>query len=424
MVRSRERPFQGASLTRALRGATALYPHSDPVGEFKNDCTTLQRILNIPTHEIPLNIEYNTQACISLKEPKLSHLFEPLTLRGITLRNRIGLPAMCQYSYTDGFSNDWQLVHLGALAAGGTGLIITEATAIDPRGRITPHDVGIWSDAHIEPLARMTAFLKQHGAVPGIQIAHAGRKASSKRPWDSGKPLSADQPGGWQVVGPSPIAFNENYQIPHELDKTEILEIQSAFRSAALRSLEAGFEWMEIHAAHGYLIHNFYSPYSNHRTDEYGGSFENRIRFFLETVRAVRQVWPERLPLTVRISGTDWIEGGWTVPDSIELARRLKEEGVDLIDCSSGGNVATAKVPTEPGYQVFISDEIRKGAQIATAAVGLITDPAQADAILRDDRADMVLLGRELLRDPYWPIHAAKVLNQPAPIPLQYLRAY
>ena len=354
----------------------------------------------------------------------MPHLFEPLSMRGITLRNRIGVAPMCQYSYQDGFSNDWQLVHLGAQAAGGAGLIIAEATAVEPRGRITPHDVGIWSDAHIEPLARMTAFLKQYGAVPAIQIAHAGRKASSNRSWGGGKPLQAGQPGGWQGVGPSPIPFNENYQTPHELDKTEILEIQSAFRSAAQRALAAGFEWMEIHGAHGYLIHNFYSPYSNQRTDEYGGSFENRIRFFLETVRTVREVWPERYPLTVRISGTDWIDDGWTVPESVELARRLKAEGVDLIDCSSGGNVAHAKVPITPGYQVYISDAVRKGAQIATAAVGLITDATQADEIIRNGYADVVLLGRQMLRDPHWAIHAAKALNQPAPVPHQYLRGY
>ena len=354
----------------------------------------------------------------------MSHLFEPLTIKDITLRNRIGVSPMCMYSYSDGFSNDWQVIHLGARAVGGAGLIIAEATAIDPIGRITPYDVGIWSDEHIEPLSRVTRAIKENGAVAGLQIAYAGRKAGSRRPWDSGKPRHPDELPRWQGVGPSPIAFSDDYAVPHELSVDEIHQIQDSFRAAARRALAAGCEWLEIHAAHSYLLHNFYSPISNQRTDEYGGSFENRIRFLLETVRAVREVWNVRLPLIVRISGTDWVDGGWSVDDSVQLARRLKAEGVDLIDCSSGGGVAQAKVPAGPGYQVPISEAVRHGADILTAGVGLVTAPQQADEIIRNGRADLFLLGREMLRDPYWALHAAQSLKQPAPVPPQYLRAF
>lgn len=355
----------------------------------------------------------------------MPHLFDPITVRGITLRNRIGVPPMCMYSYSDGFSNEWQVLHLSSRAAGGAGLIIAEATAVEPRGRITAHDVGIWSDAHIDPLAHVTRAIKQNGAVAGIQIAHAGRKASSSRPWENnGRPILPGNPLGWQGLGPSPLAYSEEYAVPHELSAAEIHEIQAAFRAGAQRALAAGFEWLEIHAAHGYLIHSFYSPISNQRSDEYGGSFENRIRFLIETVQTIRPVWPEHLPLTVRISGTDWVEGGWTVTESVDLARRLKFEGVDLIDCSSGGGAAQAKVPVGPGYQVPISEAVRSGADILTATVGLITAPAQADEIIRNGRADIVLLGREMLRDPYWALHAAQALKQPAPVPPQYLRAF
>lgn len=355
----------------------------------------------------------------------MPHLFEPLTLRGITFRNRIGVPPMCMYSYSDGFSNDWQVIHLGARAAGGAGLIIAEATAVEARGRITPYDAGIWSDAHIEPLARVTGVIKSNGAIAGIQIAHAGRKASTNRPWENGgKPIPVGEAPGWQVVGPSALAFNEDFQVPHELSLDEIHTIQEAFRAAARRSLAAGFEFLEVHAAHGYLIHSFYSPLSNQRPDSYGGSFENRIRFLLETVRGVRQEWPERLPLGVRISASDWVAGGWTLEESIELARMLKAEGVDLMDCSSGGGVASARVPAGSGYQVPFAEAIRKGAGIPTAAVGLITAPAQADEVIRNERADLVLLGREMLRDPYWALHAAQILHQPLPVPQQYLRAF
>jgi 2,4-dienoyl-CoA reductase-like NADH-dependent reductase (Old Yellow Enzyme family) len=354
----------------------------------------------------------------------MTHLFEPLTVRSVRLRNRIGVSPMCQYSYEDGFSNDWQLVHLGTRAAGGAGLIIAEATAVEARGRITPHDAGIWKDEQIEPLARVVRCLKTNGAVAGIQIAHAGRKASTHRPWDGGGPIAAGDAGYWPVVGPSPIPFDEGYQTPHELSQAEIHAVQAAFRAAAVRVLAAGFEWLEIHAAHGYLAHSFYSPLSNQRTDEYGGSFENRIRFAIETVHSVREVWPERLPLGVRISATDWTEGGWTLAESIELARYFKKEGVDLVDCSSGGNMHHAKVPVGAGYQVPLSEAVRQGAKILTASVGLITSPAQADETVRNGRADVVLLGREMLRDPYWALQAALELKQPAPVPPQYLRAF
>jgi len=354
----------------------------------------------------------------------MPHLFEPLTIKEITLKNRIGVSPMCQYSYTDGFSNDWQLMHLGARAVGGAGLILMEATAVEARGRISPQDVGIWSDAHIEPIARVARFCKEQGSVVGIQIAHAGRKACSHRPWEGGAPVLKEEPDWWPVVGPSPIPFSEVYQTPHALEISEIQDIQQLFVQAAKRSLEAGIEWMEVHSAHGYLFHSFLSPLSNQREDRYGGSFENRIRFLVETVGAVRAVWPERLPLTVRISGTDWVEGGWDVPQSIELAKVLKGEGVDLIDCSSAGNVAHVKLPLEPGYQVFIADALRKQAGIMTAAVGLITEPKMADAILREGKADLVLLARELIRNPNWPIRAAQELGQPLPVLPQNIRAY
>ncbi len=354
----------------------------------------------------------------------MAHLFEPFTVRGITLRNRIGVSPMCQYSYVDGMSNDWQVVHLGTRAVGGAGLVMVEATAVEERGRITPDDLGIWSDAHVEPLSRVAQFIKAQGAVAGIQIAHAGRKASTRRPWDGSGQLPADDRRGWQVVGASPIPFDEGYQTPHELTQAEIGQVQSAFKAAAARALAAGFEWLEIHAAHGYLIHSFYSPIANQRSDRYGGSFDNRIRFLVETACAVREAWPVELPLAVRISGTDWIEGGWTVDDSVELSRRLKNVGVDLIDCSSGGILHRVKVPVGPSYHVPISERVRREAGILTAAVGLITSPEQADEHIRNGRADVVLLGREMLRDPYWALHAAQALKQPAPVPPQYLRAY
>lgn len=354
----------------------------------------------------------------------MPNLFDPLTIKDVTLRNRVGVSPMCMYSYTNGHSNDWQLAHLGARAAGGAGLIIAEATAVEARGRITPHDVGIWSDEHVAPLERVTRFIKAQGAVAGIQIAHAGRKASTARPWDGGKPLPEDDPHGWQVVGPSPLPFAEGHPTPNALTVKEIALVQHAFRDAAARALAAGFEWLELHAAHGYLMHSFYSPLSNHRGDAYGGSFKNRARFLLETAAAVREVWPERLPLTARLSCTDWVEGGWTIDDTVELARLLKNAGLDLIDCSSGGNAASAHVPAGPGYQTTFAERVRREAGIATAAVGMITAPAQADEIIRNGRADVVLLGREFLRDPSWPVHAAQALKAAPPVPPQYLRAY
>jgi 2,4-dienoyl-CoA reductase-like NADH-dependent reductase (Old Yellow Enzyme family) len=354
----------------------------------------------------------------------MSHLFEPIKIGEVTFRNRVGVSPMCQYCYQDGFSNEWQAVHLGARAMGGVGFVISEATAIVPEGRISYHDLGIWSDDHIEALSKVTTFIKSQGAVAGIQLAHAGRKACTFRPWDGGVPIPKGHPEWWQVVGASPVAFNENYQTPLELSIKEIHEIEDEFVKAALRSLEAGFNLLEIHAAHGYLLHSFYSPTSNHRTDEYGGSFENRIRFLVETVTRIRSVWPERLPLFVRISGTEWTEAGWNVHDSIQLAQILKNEGVDVIDCSSGGNIPGVKIPLVPGYQVPLSDEIRKNSGIKTATVGLITDPEHANEIIQKGAADFVLLGRELLRNPFWSIDAARKLGHPSPIPPQYLRAY
>ena len=356
----------------------------------------------------------------------MSHLFEPFTLKSVTLRNRIGVSPMCMYSSADGVANDWHLVHLGARAAGGAGLVIAEATAVSPEGRITPGDAGIWADKHVEPLVRINRFVKQHGAVPGIQLAHAGRKAGAARPWEGGAHL-ADDAGGWPVIAPSAVAFGAPLdKVPHAMTEGDIARVQGDFVAAARRSLAAGYEWVELHAAHGYLAHAFLSPTSNRRTDRYGGSFENRIRFLLETTCAVRAVWPEELPFTVRLSCTDWTEGGWTIDESAALARRLKAEGVDLIDCSSGGGVATAKVPVGPGYQVGFAERIRREAGMATAAVGLITDAAQADAIVREGRADLVLLAREFLRDPQWPLHAAQVLGQAGAVvpPVQYARAF
>lgn len=353
-------------------------------------------------------------------------LFDPFTIKSVTLRNRVGVSPMCEYSAENGLPNDWHLVHLGSRAVGGAGLVIAEATGVSPEGRISPGDTGIWSDHHIEPFARITRFVKQHGAVAGIQIAHAGRKASAARPWDGGDHLS-DEQGGWTPVAPSAIAFGDGLdRVPHALTIDEIKQVQAEFVAAAKRSLDAGFEWLELHGAHGYLTHEFLSPLTNRRSDNYGGGFENRIRFLLETTRAVRAVWPEHLPLTVRLSCSDWVEGGWDIEQTVEVAKRLKSEGVDLIDCSSGGAVPHVKIPVGPGYQVPFAERVRREAQIATAAVGMITEPKQADEIVRSEKADVVLLARELLRDPYWPAHAARALGQAAavPPPKQYARAW
>ncbi|MEP7086616.1 MAG: NADPH dehydrogenase NamA [Gemmatimonadota bacterium] len=349
-------------------------------------------------------------------------LFSPLTIRGITLKNRIAVSPMCEYSSVDGFASDWHLVHLGSRAVGGAALIITEATAVVPEGRISPDDLGIWKDEHIGMLARITAFVAQHGAVPGIQLAHAGRKASMASSWKGGKVVSPAD-GGWQPVAPSAIPFDDGYATPVALERSGIQDIVQAFATAAARALDAGFQVIELHGAHGYLINEFLDPVSNTRTDEYGGSFENRTRFLREIVAAVRAVWPAHLPLFVRISASDWIEGGWTIEDSVALARVLHPIGVDLIDCSSGGNVAKVRIPLEPGYQVPFAERVRKGTGIPTGAVGLITTAKQADDIIREGKADLVLLAREALRDPYFPLHAAKELGVDVPWPKQYERA-
>jgi 2,4-dienoyl-CoA reductase-like NADH-dependent reductase (Old Yellow Enzyme family) len=355
-----------------------------------------------------------------------AHLFQPLTLKSVTLRNRIGVSPMCQYSSEDGVATDWHLVHLGSRSVGGAGLVVAEATAVSPEGRITPGDAGIWSDKHVEAIAWINRFVKQHGAVPGIQIAHAGRKASAARPWEGGAHL-ADGAGGWPTMAPSALAFGgELPKVPRAMTEADVARVQNEFVLAARRALAAGCECLELHSAHGYLSHEFLSPLTNHRSDRYGGSFDNRVRFLLETTRAVRAAWPDKLPLAVRISCTDWVPGGWDIEQSVELARRLKAEGVDLIDCSSGGNVPDAKIPVGPGYQVPFAERIRKEAAIATAAVGMITMPAQADEIVRQGRADLVLLAREFLRDPYWPMRAARALGHAAavPSPVQYTRAW
>lgn len=351
----------------------------------------------------------------------MTQLFTPFTLRGVTFPNRIGMSPMCQYSAEDGFANDWHFTHLGTRAVGGTGFIMVEATAVEARGRISPHDLGIWKDDHIPPLARIVEFLKAHGAVTGIQLAHAGRKASTSRPWDGGKPILPDA-GGWHVVAPSAASFGDGYAVPHALTRDEIGGIVTAFVDAARRSAEAGFDVIEIHGAHGYLIHSFLSPLANHRDDAYGGTFENRTRLLIEIVRAVRAIWDK--PLFVRLSATDWVAEGWTIEDSIQLGGMLKVEGVDLIDCSSGGIMPGVQIPVAPHYQVPLAEAVRKHVDIPTAAVGLITDPAQAEAILTAGQADLILLGRTLLRDPYWALHAAKALGETAVVPPQYLRAF
>lgn len=356
----------------------------------------------------------------------MAHLFDSFPLKSVTLRNRIGVSPMCMYSSQDGVATDWHLVHLGARGAGGAALVIAEATAVAAEGRITPGDAGIWADKHVEPLVRINRFIKGQGAVAGVQLAHAGRKASAARPWEGGAHLS-DRDGGWPTVAPSAVAFGGVLdKVPRELSLEDIKRVQSDFAAATQRAIRAGYEWLEVHSAHGYLAHQFLSPLSNHRTDRYGGSFENRIRFLIETIQEVRAVWPERLPLTVRLSCTDWVEGGWMIDESVELARRLKAEGVDLIDCSSGGSSPSAKVPVAPGYQVPFAERIRREADIATAAVGMITEPTQADEVIRQERADIVLLARELLRDPNWPLRAASELGvKPGPKPpVQYARAW
>jgi 2,4-dienoyl-CoA reductase-like NADH-dependent reductase (Old Yellow Enzyme family) len=352
----------------------------------------------------------------------VAHLFEPLALLGVTLPSRIAVSPMCEYSCVDGMANDWHLVHLGSRAVGGAGLVLTEAAALSPEARISPDDLGIGSDAHVEPLARIARFVRSQGGFVGIQLAHAGRKASTPAPWKGrGRVEFAD--GGGNPSRRQPSRFPPEYHTPRAMTKVDIRGTIADFVAAVHRAPQSGFEVVELHAAHGHLAHQFLSPLSNQRDDEYGGSFANRVRFVLELVTAVRGVWPEHLPLFVRISATDWAEGGWTLNESVELAALLKQMGVDLIDCSSGGLVPYASIPVGPGYQVPFAERIRREAGIATGAVGMIAAPAQADQIVRNGQADLVLLARELLRDPYWPVHAAEALGLPAEWPPQYLRA-
>jgi 2,4-dienoyl-CoA reductase-like NADH-dependent reductase (Old Yellow Enzyme family) len=352
----------------------------------------------------------------------MSKLFSPLKIKDKVLRNRVAISPMCQYSAVDGFANDWHLVHLGSRAMGGAGLIIQEATAISPEGQITHGDLGIWKDEHIEKLKTITKFIRQHGALPGIQLAHAGRKASCAIPWERGQQIGAED-GGWKTIAPSAIAFNADDQKPHALDLPEIKQLINGFKSAARRALKAGYELIEIHAAHGYLIHEFLSPLSNQRTDVYGGSFENRTRFLREIIQEVKSVWPEELPLFVRISATDWVEGGWDIDESVKLSDVLKEMGVDLIDCSSGGMVPYAKIPFGPNYQVQFADRIRNETGILTGAVGMITEARQAEDILIKGQADLIFIARASLRDPNFALHAAKTLEDDIFWPLQYQRA-
>lgn len=351
----------------------------------------------------------------------MSKLISPLQIKNISLRNRIVVSPMCQYSSIDGFTNDWHLVHLGSRAVGGAGLIIAEATAVSPEGRITPADLGLWSDEHIKGFNRIVNFIHQQGSVAGIQIAHAGRKASCASPWEGGRQLD-EKHGGWQTVAPSDIPFIEGIRPPEALSKYGIQKVISDFRAAAERAAKAGFKVLEIHGAHGYLIHEFLSPISNTRTDEYGGSFANRIRLLQEVVVNVKSVWPAENPLFVRLSASDWVEGGWTIDETVQLAYVLKDMGVDLIDCSSGGNVFHAKVPVGPGYQVRFSEAVRK-AGILTGTVGLITSAEQAETVLKEDKADLVFFARQMLRDPYFALHAAAELDDIIKWPEQYMRA-
>ncbi len=351
------------------------------------------------------------------------HLFAPLVLRSVSLRNRIAVSPMCMYSAADGRANDWHLVHLGARAVGGAGLVVFEATAVEARARITLGDLGLWEDAQVEPLARVVRFVAAQGAVPAVQLAHAGRKASVRAPWDDGgKPL-APADGGWAHVAPSPIPFADGYATPAALDADGIRGIVRAFAAAARRAEAAGFQALELHAAHGYLLHQFLSPLSNRREDAWGGSFDNRTRLVREVVSAVRGAWPERLPLLVRLSATDWAPGGWDPDQSVELARALGALGADLVDVSSGGLVPNVRVPAGPGYQTAFAERIRREARVMTGAVGMIVTPEQADHVVRCGQADLVLLAREMLRDPHFPLRAARALGQEGPWPRQYLRA-
>ena len=350
------------------------------------------------------------------------NLFQPLTIRGVTLKNRIVVSPMCQYSSEDGMADDWHLVHLGSRAVGGAGLIFVEASSVTSQGRITPADMGIWDECHIEPLARIASFIHRVGGVPGIQLAHAGRKASCRVPWEGGGRLKPEE-GGWEVVAPSELPFRESDPPSHALNLTEMQEIIRAFTAAARRAIQAGFRVIEIHSAHGYLLHSFLSPLSNRRAHPYGGNLENRMRFPIQVATALRETIPADMPLFTRISATDWVEGGWDIDQSVVLARALKSVGVDLVDASSGGIVAGAVVPVAPGYQVPFASAIREQADIPTAAVGMITEPSQADAIIASGQADLVFLAREMLREPYWALKAGRALGQNQKWPVQYERA-
>ena len=353
----------------------------------------------------------------------MPHLFSSLKIKSVEFKNRIVVSPMCEYSSEDGFATDWHLVHLGARAVGGAGLIITEANAVSPEGRITYGDLGMYKDEHIAKLRQITDFIHANGAVAGTQLAHAGRKASHTKPWDGGKQILPGEPNGWQTYGPSALGFTDKEEAPQELDKAGIEKIKADFKAAAKRSLDAGFKVIEVHGAHGYLIHEFLSPLSNTRTDEYGGPFENRIRLLLEIIDSVREAWPEDLPLFVRISATDWTEGGWTGDDSVALAKILINKAVDLVDCSTGGNIANAKISVKPGYQVAFAERVKKESGMLSGAVGMITEPKQADDIIKNGQADMVFMARELLRDPNFPLRAAHELNADVKWPVQYERA-
>lgn len=358
----------------------------------------------------------------------MSDLFKELKIKDIVLKNRIALSPMCQYSSVDGFANDWHMVHLGSRTVGGFGLIICEATSVSPEGRISPDDLGIWSDDHIEPLLKINKFIQSNNSISGIQIAHAGRKASTMKSWEKNYHSGSltKEEGGWETLAPSAIPFSKNYISPKEMSEDDINKVINDFKNAAKRALEAGFKWLEIHAAHGYLLNSFLSPLANQRSDKYGGKFENRIRILLEVINEIKKVWKDSYPIAIRISASDWVEGGWNIEDSIALSRIVKDYGIDLIDCSSGGMSPDAKIDIKPGYQVQFSEAIKNNSGILTGAVGLITDPKQADEIISKKQADLIFLGREALRDPYWVIRAAKELNESYDqfVPEQYKRAF
>jgi 2,4-dienoyl-CoA reductase-like NADH-dependent reductase (Old Yellow Enzyme family) len=352
----------------------------------------------------------------------MTKLFSPLTIKGVTLKNRIGVSPMCQYSAVDGFANDWHLVNLGSRAVGGAALLIAEATGVSPEGRISPEDLGLWKDEHIEKLKQITSFIKQQGGVAGIQLAHAGRKGSTQTPW-LGRGAVEIKDGGWVPVAPSPIAFSAKYPMPVGLDERGLRKVVDDFAAATRRALEAGFEVIEVHASHGYLLHQFLSPLSNHRQDNYGGCFENRIRLLLQVIEGVQAVLPATAPLFVRIPGTDWAEGGWSPEDAVALAAVLKDKGVDVLDVTSGGLVEHQKIVVGPAYQLPFAAKVKKETGILTATVGMITDAKQAESILANGDADLILMAREFLRDPYFPLHAARELNADFPWPVQYERA-